>query len=223
MKKVILVLVALTLFLLGCVSQSSDQSNTPISTPPLIQQKVETTETGATKTTDTNPIFETVTIEDENGTAKITKNLITKTADVDYQFYTEKSEYWDSTIFGTLMLCGIFQQIFYDPQKFDEWVTEWNQNVAEWNQTVDGNSTENTEEPNETTTAGSVNQKLELEGYTVTNLNVKAIDREDNQKVGECTVTGKEENQRQITFYGKYAADYEEFKKNNSSDENSTN
>ncbi len=52
---------------------------------------------------------------------------------------------------------------------------------------------------------------------------LKAIDREDNQKVGECTVTGKEENQRQITFYGKYAADYEDFKKMNTSDENNSN
>lgn len=138
--------------------------------------------------------IQTITYSDENSTTKIIRNKLLKTATVEFEVFFDENEietgFMDMRELTTVMFCGLMQMAIYDKNA----VNEWNKQVEEWNSqeyTVEDDSP-----PSEKETA----ILSPLEGFDVTKVHL-IMNTKSKEKISECTITGKEENQLNIIRY----------------------
>jgi hypothetical protein len=155
--------------------------------------KIDVDNTFESKNTKTEnyTFIQTITYSDENTTSKIIRNKLLKTATIEITAYYDENEmvsgFMDLRELSTLFTCNLFQMGIFDKNGLDESIKEWNSQEY----TIEDDSPETEKE---TTILDP------LEGYIVTtaklNMNYKSGD-----KISECTMTGKEENQINIVRY----------------------
>ena len=150
MNKAILIVLLAIVFVSGCT------------------QTTETTEEGTTITTQENLVTEKMTFEDEDVEGSITKNKLTKTAQIDMTMYVndsteEESSFGDTSLmpWALNMTCHLFAEVFFNADAWEE-----------------ANMTSETE--------------MSLEGYDVTRFEFDVLDRETNEKISRCTGISKE-------------------------------
>lgn len=176
--------------IVGCVStpeHSVEQTATTTTGESASEQEMfkETTiETGVTRT---------VVTESDNGTlTRITLNRITKTATVEMNpFYIDPPREEDAPIFDGLaftdellipMAAGMMQFALFDPEGLEEWIQE----SKESGFIVEDDGSE-------------VEEENILEGYTVTKLTIKFIEKGTNTPIADYIITGPTENDMMVT------------------------
>jgi len=133
-------------------------------------------------------------VEDENSTIVITKNNFAKTAEISMEVFVDPEEVQSTPTFNvvefaTELYCGVMQVTFFHEETF----TEFNKRMNEWNEKKI--TLENEEDTSEK------HLKTRLDGYTITLFKYSMINKETEEKLSECSVTGLLDEEKEIIIY----------------------
>lgn len=135
---------------------------------------------------------------DENSTVKIITNSITNEATIEMDFLIEDEilhpeffgQQGDTTEFTTTMFCGLMTMAFFDEEALDE----LGKQINTWNEMEGVVKDEENKEMGEP-------EGNPLEGYDVIKVTVIITNKDNLEKASQCTITGAEEEDIQITYY----------------------
>ena len=131
--------------------------------------QTETMDDGTKVTMSENILTESIEFESEDVTGSVTKNKLTKTAEIEMTMYLndtaeEESTFGDQSMIPWMLnfTCNIFAVAFFNA---DEW--------------EDANMTSDT-----------INK---LEGYEITRFEFETLDKENGQKISDCVATSEDD------------------------------
>lgn len=198
MKKIFILvclILMIGLFLVGCneTGRVEDVRNEDYSQGTDFENKP-TTKSQEDIKEEKGILIDTLTLgEDEQFKGKITKNKLTKVANIDFSYYIndtdEKADFLGSEVYMAPMLinmlCKIFPMGFYDPESLEDLVNNLNEAINEFNEG----------ESEETEAKKTEDNKIlnKLEGYNINNVILVFYDKETNEKIAECSSKGKDD------------------------------
>jgi len=210
-----LVIVIFLFSLIGCsTEQTKSLSDTTVNVNKQEVNNLPAQEQKQDLIEDKGIITDKLKFSDDKTSGEITKNKLTKTAEVKMTMrLNDSEEYGDfmgeqvaTAPFMINMACGLFAVAFFNQSALAELQDS-------------GNMTIESEEDN------TLNA---LEGYTVTKSSLEFIDYEDKTKIADCTATGGSWDYIKFNAYRKYESSFfgmqiGELPEDNEGDENNEN
>ena len=189
----IISILTIFLFLSACTKNSVTDKN----------MKESTSETKYT-------FIQKITYKDENSSAIIIKNKLTKSASIDMFYLYNQTEIitnWlnasDMINLSTSFACYTMQLAFFNKTGFDEFQKELTHLVknltGQLNELNSKNYTIEDDSPKEQKEEKP--QPNPIEGYNVKRFHLEVLDKANKSKLSECTVTGSSNSNIEIKIY----------------------